>query len=67
MPASGILSETNLSSLEVVTPVKTGVHEFCNSLNILDSGFPRNDQKHFFPIFSEFIKFYFHPIKETGF
>ena len=55
MPTSGILSETNLSSLEVVTPVKTGVHEFRNSLNILDSGFRRNDQKHCFSTFYEAV------------
>jgi hypothetical protein len=36
--------------------VKTGVHEFCNSLNILDSGFRRNDQKHCFPTFYEAVK-----------
>jgi len=35
--------------------VKTGVHEFYNSLNALDSGFRRNDGKWGFSTFYEFI------------
>ena len=34
-----------MASRKVVTPVKTGVHRFCNSLKTLDSGFRRNDGK----------------------
>jgi hypothetical protein len=32
-----------MTSLKVVTPVKTGVQHFCNTLKFLDSGVHRND------------------------
>ena len=41
---------------KVVTPVKTGVQCFCNSLKSLDSGFHRNDDSWAFLTFDEFVK-----------
>jgi hypothetical protein len=45
-----------MGSQKVVTPVKTGVQVFPKSLEILDSGFRRNDGKGAFSTFYEFIK-----------
>jgi hypothetical protein len=53
-------------SQKVVTPVKTGVQEFCNSFNILDSGFRRNDQEHCLLTFYEFIKDSYCNLELTG-
>jgi hypothetical protein len=44
-------------SSKVVTPVKTGVQCFCNSLKSLDSGFHRNDDSWAFLTFDEFVKY----------
>jgi hypothetical protein len=43
-------------SSKVVTPVKTGVQCFCNTLKSLDSGFHRNDDSLAFLTFDEFVK-----------
>ena len=41
---------------KVVTPVKTGVQYWCNTLKILDSGVHRNDDFGAFSTFDQFIK-----------
>jgi hypothetical protein len=43
-------------SSQVVTPVKTSVQCFCNTLKYLDSGFYRNDDSWAFSTFDESIK-----------
>ena len=43
-------------SQKVVTPVKAGVQEFRNYLNMLESGFRRSDKKGCFPTFYEGVK-----------
>jgi hypothetical protein len=53
----GIVSATNLSSLEVVGPVKTGVRGLYDYLSRLDSGFYRNDYERYSPTFWETIMF----------
>jgi len=42
-----------VKSLNSVTPAKAGVQK---SLNLLDSGFRRNDKKCYFPTFYEVIR-----------
>jgi hypothetical protein len=42
-------------SSKVVTPVKTGVQNFCNALKFLDSGFHRNDDFGAFSTFDEVV------------
>jgi len=55
--ANGLFQKVKLMvSLEVVTPVKTGVQRLCNCFNILDSGFRRNDEKRSFSTFYELVK-----------
>jgi hypothetical protein len=41
---------------KVVTPVKTGVQYFCNTLKFLDSGLHRNDDFGAFSTFDQFNK-----------
>ena len=48
-----------MRSKRVVTPVKTGVQRSDNSLNALDSGFRRNDEKWCFSTFCERINIHF--------
>jgi len=45
-----------MTSSKVVTPVKTGVQCFCNTLKSLDSGFHRNDDSWAFSTFDEVVK-----------
>jgi hypothetical protein len=44
-----------MTSLKVVTPVKTGLQAICNYLYLLDSSFRRNDEKWCFLTFYDFI------------
>ena len=55
-PIFEIAYQDMVLSSKVVTPVKTGVQCFCNSLKSLDSGFHRNDDSWAFLTFDEFVK-----------
>jgi hypothetical protein len=45
-----------MDSEEVVTPEKTGVQEFSSCMNLLDSGFRRNDENGGLTTYYEFIE-----------